>query len=38
MFESRELRGMLRCKKLEITRNGENCILKSFNVCTPHQI
>jgi hypothetical protein len=37
-FENRVLRRLFGPKRDEVTGSGEDCITKSFMLCTPHQI
>jgi hypothetical protein len=38
VFENRVLRRIFGPKRDEVTRSGENVILRSFMLCTPHPI
>jgi hypothetical protein len=38
VFENRVLRGIFRPKRDEGKGSGENYIMGSFMICTPHQI
>jgi hypothetical protein len=38
VFENRVLRRIFGPKRDEVTGNGENCIMKSFMICTLHQV
>jgi hypothetical protein len=38
VFENRVLRRIFGPKRDEVTGGGEDCITKSFMLCTPHQI
>jgi hypothetical protein len=38
MFKDRELRKIFGCRRDEITGSGENYIMKSLMICTPHHI
>jgi hypothetical protein len=38
VFENRVLRRVFRPKGDEVTRNGENCIIRSLMICKPHPI
>ena len=38
VFENRVLRRVFGPKRDEVTRNGENYIMRSLTVCNPHQI
>jgi hypothetical protein len=38
VFENGVLRGIFGSKRDEVTGNGENFIMRSFMVCTPHTI
>jgi hypothetical protein len=38
VFENTMLRRIFGPKKDEVTRSGENYIIKSLVICTPHQI
>ena len=36
VFENRVLRGILGAKRDEVTGNGENYVMRSLMICTPH--
>jgi len=36
--ENRMLRKIFRPKRDDVTRSGENCIMRSLKICTPHPI
>jgi len=38
VFESRLLRRIFGPKRDEVTRNGENYIMKSLMICNPHPV
>jgi len=38
VFDSRVLRRIFGPKRDEVTGNGENYIMRSLMICTPHQI
>jgi hypothetical protein len=38
VFENRVLRGIFEPKRDELTGSGENYIMRSFIICTAHQI
>ena len=38
MLESRVLRRMFEPKRDNITGSGENCVMRSLMICTPHQM
>jgi len=38
VFDNRALRGMFGPKRDEVTGSGENYIMRSFMICTAHQI
>ena len=38
VFENRVLRRILGPKRDEVTRNGENYIMRSLIICTPHPV
>jgi hypothetical protein len=38
VFENKVLRRIFGPKRDEVTGSGEDCITRSFMLCTPHQI
>jgi hypothetical protein len=38
VLEKMALRRIFMPKRDEVTGNGEDCIMRSFMICTPHQI
>jgi hypothetical protein len=38
LFESRVLRRIFGPKRNEVKESGENYVMKSLKICTPHQI
>jgi hypothetical protein len=38
VFENRVLRRIFGPKREEVTGNGENFIMRSFMICTPHPV
>jgi hypothetical protein len=38
VFENRALRRIIGPKREEVTRGGENYVIRGLMVCTPHQI
>ena len=38
VFENRVLRRIFGPKRVEHSRNGEDCIMRSFTICKTHQI
>jgi len=38
VFENRVLRRIFEPKRDEVTGSGENCVMRSLMICTPHQM
>ena len=38
MFENKVLRRIFEPKRDKVTGSGENCVMRSLMICTPHQM